>query len=45
VNTHKAKIFLTNKIYLLQLMCRYVCMIFILKCVTIARFLIAYAAL
>jgi hypothetical protein len=40
VNTHnRLKYFLTNKIFLLQVMCRYVRMIFIVKCVTIARFI------
>jgi len=46
VNTHNKLIyFLTNKIFLLQVMYRYVRMIFIVKCVTITRLFIAYAAL
>jgi len=36
--------FLTNKISLLQIMYRYVHMIFIVKCVTVTHFFIAYAA-
>ena len=36
---------LINKIFVLQVMCRYVHMIFIVKCVTVTRFCIAYAAL
>jgi len=46
VNTHnRLRYFLTNKIFVLQVMYRYVHMIFIVKCVTITRFIIAYAAL
>ena len=50
VNTHKwLKYFLRNKIFLLQVMYRYVRMIFIVKCVTTVThftcFFIAYAAL
>ena len=41
----KAKIFLTNKIFLLQFMYSYLRMIVIVKCVTITHFFIAYAAL
>ena len=37
--------FLTNKSFLLQVMCSYVRMIFIVKCVTITCFFIVYAAL
>jgi hypothetical protein len=46
VNTHnRLKHFLTNKIFLLQVMYRYVrTMIFIVKCVTITHFFIACAA-
>jgi len=46
VNTHnRLRCFLTNKIFLLQDMYRYVRTIFIVKCVTITRFFIDYAAL
>ena len=46
VNTHnRLRYFLTNKIFLLQVMYRYVRMIFIVKCVKIACFSISYAAL
>jgi hypothetical protein len=46
VNTHnRLRYFLTNKIFLLRVMYRYVRVIFIVKCVTITRFFIAYAAL
>jgi hypothetical protein len=46
VNTHnRLRHFLTNKIFLLQVIYRYVRMIFIVKCVTITRYFIAYAAL
>jgi hypothetical protein len=46
VNTHnRLRYFLTNKIFLLQVMYRYVHMILIVKCVTETRFFIAYAAL
>ena len=38
VNTHRLKYFLTNKIFLLQVMYRYVLMIFIAKCVTVTHF-------
>jgi len=45
-NTHnRLRYFLTNKIFLLQVMYRYVRMIFIVKCVTITGFFISYAAL
>jgi len=41
MNTHnKLRYFLTNKIFLLEFMYGYICMIFIVKCVTIIiRFL------
>jgi len=46
VNTHnRLRYFLTNKIFLLQVMYRYVHMIFIVKCVPITRFFTAYAAI
>ena len=46
VNNHnRLKYFVTNKMFLLQFMYRYICMIFIVKCVTITRFFIGYAAL
>ena len=46
VNTHnRLRYFLTNKIFLLQVMYRYVHMIFIVKCVTITCFFITYAVL
>ena len=46
VNTHnRLRYFLTNKMFLLQVMYRYVRIIFIEKCITITRFLVAYAAL
>jgi hypothetical protein len=46
VNSHNRLIyFLTNKIFLLQFMYRYVRTFFIVNCVTITRFFIAYAAL
>jgi hypothetical protein len=46
VNTHnRLRYFLTNKIFLLQVMYRYVHTIFVVKCVTITRFFIACAAL
>jgi len=46
LNPHnRLNIFLTNKIFLLEVMYWYVRMIFIVKCVTITRFFIAYAAL
>jgi len=46
VNTHnRLRNFLTNKIFLLQVMYRYVRMIFNVKCVTVTSFFIAYAAL
>jgi len=46
VNTHnRLRYFLTNKIFLLEVMYRYVCMIFIVNCVKITRFSIDYAAL
>jgi hypothetical protein len=46
VNAHnRLKYSLTNKIALLQVMYRYVCMIFIVKCVTITCFFIACTAL
>jgi len=46
VNTHnRLRYFVTNKIFLLQAMYMYVRMIFIVKCVTITSFFIAYAAL
>jgi hypothetical protein len=39
VNTHnRLRYFLTNKIFLLQIMYRYVRMIFIVKCITITLF-------
>jgi len=39
VNTHnRLRYFLTNKIFLLQAMYKYACMIFMVKCVTIIRF-------
>jgi len=41
----KAKILLTNKIFLLQIMYRHARMVFIVKCITLTRFFIAYAAL
>jgi hypothetical protein len=37
--------FLTNKIFLLQVMYRYVCIIFVVKCVTTTHFFIACAML
>ena len=41
VNTHNwLRYFLTNKIFLLHIMYRYIRMIFIVKCVTIPRFLL-----
>jgi len=44
VNTHnRLRYFLTNKIFLLKVMYRYVLMIFTVKCVTVTRFFIAYA--
>jgi len=45
VYTHKLKYLLTNKIFLLQAMYRYVHMIFVVKCVTITCFFIACGAL
>jgi len=46
VNTHnRLRYFLTNKVFFLQVMYRYVRMTFIVKCVTVTRFFIAYAAL
>jgi len=46
VNTHnRLRHFLTNKIFLLQVMYRYVHIIFIVKCVTITHFFMACAAL
>jgi len=46
VNTHNTpRYFLTNKIVLLQVMYRYVSMIFIVKCATITLFCTTYAAL
>jgi len=46
VNTHnRLRYFFTNKIFLLQVVYRYLCMIFIVKCVTLTHFFIAYAAL
>ena len=46
MNTHsRLRNFLTNKIFLLQIMYRYVRMIFFVQCVTITRFFIACAAL
>ena len=46
VNTHnRLKYFLTNKMLLLQVMYRYVRMIFVVKYIKITRFFIAYAAL
>jgi len=46
VNTdNRLRYFLTNKIFLLQVMYRYVHMILTVKCVTTTRFFIAYAAL
>jgi len=46
VNTYnRLRYFLTNKTFLLQVMYRYVCMIFIVKCVTVTHFFITYAAL
>jgi len=45
VNTHnRLRYFVTNTIFLLQVMYRYVRMIFIVKYITITRFFIAYAA-
>jgi len=46
VNTHnRLRYFLTNKILLLQVMYRYIRMIFIVKRVTITCFFTAYAVL
>ena len=46
VNIHnRLRYFLTNNIFLLQVMYRYVHMIFIVKCVIITRFFVACAAL
>jgi len=46
VNTHsRLRYFLRNKSFLLQVMDRYVRMIFIVKCVTVTIFFNAYAAL
>jgi len=46
VNTHnRLRYFLTNKIFLLEVMYRYEHMTFIVKYVKIARFSIAYATL
>jgi len=46
VSTHnRLKYFLTNKIVLLQVIYRYIPMIFVVKCVTVTRFFIACAAL
>jgi hypothetical protein len=46
VNTHnRLRYFLTNKIFILQVMYRDVHRIFIVKCVTITLFFIAYATL
>jgi hypothetical protein len=46
MNTHnRLRYFLTNKIFLLGIVYRYVRMILIVKCITITRFFIAYAAL
>jgi len=46
VNTHnRLRYFLTNKIFLLQVVYKYVRMIFIVKYVTIIRFYIAKTAL
>ena len=42
---NRLRYFLKNKIFLLHVMYRYVRMIFIVKCVTITSFFIAYAAL
>jgi len=42
---NRLKYFLTNKIFLLEVRHRYVRMIFFVKCVTITRYFIAYAAL
>ena len=46
VNTHNTlRYFLTNNIFLLQVMYRYVHTVFVVKCVTVTRFFIACAAL
>jgi len=46
MNTHnRLRYFLTNKIFLLEVMYRYVSRFFIVKCVTIIGFFIVYAAL
>jgi len=46
VNTHNGLgYFLRNKIFLLQVTYMYMCKIFVVKCVTVTRFFIAYSAL
>jgi hypothetical protein len=42
---NRLRYFLTNKIFLLQFMYRYIRMIFIVKCVTVTCFFIAYEAI
>ena len=42
---NRLRYFLTNKIFLLQVIYRHVRMIFIVKCITVISFSIAYAAL